>query len=236
MNIISKVIFGGHEYITNSDQVKGLFSKENSYSKKNVDIYFKNGKNFIDELFLELTTSDIMIQNIPIIFVRYYNFLFLGRYLVIQAVIITTQRLRAFQTLIILIIQLLFLTLVLYTHNKKGGLYENKFLTYYNVTQEVFIIVFLGTVLIKNVGYVDNSGDVGNFIFDLVATFCVLVCLLIELIGFLIMVFSFFVWSFKVFKKFCWAPCHKKKRGKKSEKEKKRFFKKKLLKTKKTRN
>lgn len=189
------------DFITSSNEVKGLFNPENK-DKKEVKIYFRDGKNFLDDLFLELTTSDIKIENIPIFFVRYYNFLFIGRYLVIQLLIVTLQKLKVGQAFLILILQVVFVITALNTQVKKGGLYENQFLTWKNIIQECCIIFFLLMTVIIGFGLAKWTGEKGIFYIEFFGAISVLISLFIEVIGFLIVIVEFLIWIYKVFRKY----------------------------------
>lgn len=202
VKLMNKVIVGDNEFTTNSKQLKSLFGSSNNDDRKEVDIYFKNGKNFIDELFLELTTSDIMVENIPIIFVRYYNFLFIIRYLVIQVILVTLQRLGVFQAIIILGIQGTFIFFALRTHIKLGGLYENQFLAYYNLIQEVCIFIFLLITILIGLNFVNWTGERGLFYIEMVAALSLMISLIIEVFGFLIIIVGFVIWIYNVASKY----------------------------------
>lgn len=218
INLMNFVIFGKSEFVTSSKQVKGLFSGGEDKGPE-VNIYFRNGKNFIDELFLELTTSDIRIENIPIIFVRYYNFLFIGRYLVVQLILVTAQKLKVFQALIILLIQIAFVSVAMHTQVKKGGLYENRFLAYYNIVQEFCIVIFLLITVINGFGFANWTGEKGVFYLEFIGAVSVMISLFIEILGFVIVIGGFFFWIVKVGKKYLCRPClaqDKKKKKKKT--------------------
>lgn len=214
---------------------------EEEAEEKETEIFFMGDKNTLDEWFLEVVTSDILVENLNVPFVKYYHLLFILRYMLIQMILVGGQSFGYVQCILLLIIQGSFLFMIIRTQ-RKHGLYENNFLKVYNYIQESSLFLFLVMALLLSIfayrerdpneydrfiGYGDPVAGSFGFTLEFIAVISVIIAFLTEVFSMLIMIFGIIVFVFKFFKAhyrkiFCFCCYIRDVRKKKREEEEKK--------------
>ena len=135
-----------------------LKDKIKEESEKDLEVKFVGGPGFLDKKFLELVTGDIIIENLKYTFVKYYNVLFLSRFLAMQVILVVLQFLGGFQAWILFLMQCAWVYFVFKTE-EKIGLFENNFLRNYNYVLEISLLIFLFSASIVGFFTIIHSSD-----------------------------------------------------------------------------
>lgn len=223
----------------NMTKMKTIKEKLEEETEKETEVFFLGEKNLLDEWFLEIITSDILLENLNVPFVKYYNLIFNVRYMVIQTILVSGQAFGVLQCIALFLIQGWFIFKVV-TTQKKYGLYENNFVKLTNLVQEISLLVFLAVSVIISVlafrqrdlndfngydGYTAPVGGTIGFGLEFIGVVSIVIAFLTEVFSMLIMIFGIIIFVFKFIKThykkiFCFCCLKKEKKKKEDEKKK----------------